>query len=659
MTIATSRAALSGPRRPPLRRPGRRPGRARPGLRALTLLACALSTVCLASLASLASAADYHAFLCAIPPGDTGEGSPAPTDDMSYSTSGTFVQAGAGGCGSGGAMRAQMIGTTTHPYGDGATATFTAPNGLTVAGFKVWRYEEDGPTQPYGAPASNLLYTGIASVEGMCAQSLGCSSRGTSSPWYAAVNEVSVNGLSGVGLIQWSAGCGGGPGGTCPASGTSYSSLYEVFSLDVLMNDPTGPSVSEMTGAILAGGTFSGAQSISFKASDPGSGVYSEWLVVDGKVVSGPTIIDTNSGACKDMGATKDGLRSFDHPQPCLPTASGLLTLETASLKDGSHTVSLYVDDAAGNQTIAKTWSFVSDNAPTVISSPAISGSATVGSTLTGTGGSFSAPPGAGSLGATSTAWLRCSDAAATHCSTIATATGSTYEPSSADVGYYIVYQNTASDNDGSTSSDSQPTIAVSEPLAKPTGSGGGSGSGGSGSSTGSTSSGSSSSSTMAGTAGSGGAGGTGGAAGAGGAGGGASTITLNLSSPLLAGSTSPWQLTLVIAPRTVRRGTTITLSGLVWTSPRPQTGKLVYLRARGVRVAWRRKGHTRRRVRVYSKWFTFLALRTGPDGRFKGHYRFRLGGHHLYQFMAVAPQEGGFLDTTGTSKVVMVTERR
>lgn len=33
---------------------------------------------------SAVQAADYHAFLCAIPPGDAGEGTAAPTDDMSY-----------------------------------------------------------------------------------------------------------------------------------------------------------------------------------------------------------------------------------------------------------------------------------------------------------------------------------------------------------------------------------------------------------------------------------------------------------------------------------------------------------------------------------------------------------------------------------------------
>jgi hypothetical protein len=276
------------------------------------------------------------------------------------------------------------------------------------------------------------------------------------------VNRVSVGNLSGVSYIQWTAACGGGPGGTCPTSGTTYSSVYEVFSLDAILSDPAPPTVSELTGAILAGGSFSGEQAISFKAADSGSGVYSQWLVVDGKTVSGPTIINTNGGACKDMVATKDGLRSFDHLQPCLPSVSGLVNLNTASLKDGSHTASLYVDDAAGNQTVAKTWSFVSNNAPLVVSAPSVSGLTQVGSVLSGSNGTFSAPSGTGTLSAITGQWLRC-NAAGEKCSAISGATASTYTLTSEDAHHTIAYQNTVSDNDGQTVADSQPTLEVTE----------------------------------------------------------------------------------------------------------------------------------------------------------------------------------------------------
>ncbi|HEY7891789.1 MAG TPA: hypothetical protein VIC05_06220, partial [Solirubrobacteraceae bacterium] len=155
----------------------------RAGVLFLTTLGCAVAL----GMPRAAQAGNYHAFLCAIPPGDTNEGAAAPTDGMSYGVNGAYMYAGASCGGGGGSMYALMDGRTTHPYSVVAADTFTAPSGLSIAAFNLWRYEEDGPTQPYGAPASNLSYSNVISVEGLCAQSLGCSTRGTSSPWYAGV----------------------------------------------------------------------------------------------------------------------------------------------------------------------------------------------------------------------------------------------------------------------------------------------------------------------------------------------------------------------------------------------------------------------------------------------------------------------------------------
>jgi hypothetical protein len=611
-----------------------------------------------------ARAGTYHAFLCAIPPGDTGEGTAAPTDDMSYAVNSSYMQAGAGCGGGGGSMYALMDGTTTHPYSARATATFTAPSGLSIAGFKMWRYEEDGRSQPYGSPETNLSYTNVISVQGLCTD--GCSSRGTDSPWYAGVNEVSVGGLSGVGYLQWAAACGGGPGGTCLESGTNYSSGYYVYSLDLLMEDSTPPAISGLAGAILAGGTVSGEQSVSYKATDSGSGVYSDWLVVDGHTVTGPSIIDTNGGACQNMGATKDGLRSFDHPQPCLPSVSGIISLNTASLKDGSHTASLYVDDAAGNQTVASTWTFTSDNAPVVTTIPNISGTTKVGSTLSATNGTYAAPSGAGSLSSTSGQWMRC-NAAGEKCSTIIGATSATYTLVAEDLRHTIVYQNAVSDTDGQTTSDSEPTLEVAEAPGTGTctgsscsqnggsgGSNGGNGSNGSGGSNGSD--------------GSDGSGtGTGGDGGTGGSGvlGSGVTVVLPPSTPsstanqgaVLLGSAAKWVISLKVSPLRVRRRTRIKLTGLVSSSPRPGTGKLVYLQARSIGSAWKGKGSHRHRVTVYGKWLTFQAFRAKSNGTFSSTYMFRLGGKHTYQFQAVAPAEGQYRNPTGTSTTITVKE--
>jgi hypothetical protein len=313
-------------------------------------VAILVGAACLFATAVPATADSYHDFLCRIPYGPEA-GRAAPTDDVTYATNGTFVFAG-DNRESGGSLYAAMDGEELHPYGAGGWDTYTAPAGLTIAGFTVWRYEADGPTQPYGAPASNLDYSpGPASVQGLCAQSLGCSSRGTQSNPLASENAVGVCGLSGVTQIQWSGSCGGGPGGECPASGAgTLSSRYDVYAADIDLVDDTPPTVSD--GPLVSGATLSGQQTISFNASDGRSGVYAGTLLVDGHVVVSE-ILDSNGGACRNLGITSDGQRSFEHAQPCAPSVSASLTLDTGLLVAGQHSLELIVEDAAGNQTIA------------------------------------------------------------------------------------------------------------------------------------------------------------------------------------------------------------------------------------------------------------------------------------------------------------------
>jgi len=168
-----------------------------------------LGVLGLLAASSPAAANSYHDFLCRIPYGPSA-GRAAPTDDVTYATAGTFVFAG-NSCSGGGALYASMSGETTQPYGTTALNTFTAPGGLTISGFTLWRYEADGPSQPYGSPASNLDYSpGPPSVQGLCTD--GCARGNPSSP-LSAENAVSVGSLGGVTQIQWSAACGGGPGG--------------------------------------------------------------------------------------------------------------------------------------------------------------------------------------------------------------------------------------------------------------------------------------------------------------------------------------------------------------------------------------------------------------------------------------------------------------
>ncbi len=427
--------------------------------------------------------------------------------------------------------------------------------------------------------------------------------------------------------LEASASCDG-EGGPCPAH--TRIALLAVSAAELTLNDEATPEVTNVQGGLLSGGALHGETEVSFTASEPsGPGIYSAWFVIDGQPQT-PVLLDTRGGSCVDHGQTSNGTRSFLTPMPCERTLSSSVALNTASLSDGEHAVTVMVDDAAGNSAVVYSGTITTDNAPTVLAEPAISGSAQVGSTLTATRARFATVEGAGSLSAISGQWLRCSDAAGTHCAAIAGATGSTYSPASSDVGYYLLYADSAGDNDGTTISDSQPTVVVTEASNGVAGFGG------------------QSNPISSGVGGSGGIGGSGGGAG--------SAVTVNVLPPAGGplGSKTPWQVTLKSSRKRVHRGITLELSGAVPTRPLPGKGKLVYVRARRVLVKHPRRGPLEH---VFGPWLAFAVTRTGESGGFTVKHKFKFSGAYLYEFEAVAPAEAGYRNSEGISRPVAVEE--
>jgi hypothetical protein len=93
--------------------------------------------------------------------------------------------------------------------------------------------------------------------------------------------------------------------------------------------------------------------------------------------------------------------------------------------------------------------------APQPVQQPSVTGTATVGQTLTGNGGTWTNSPTGYSY-----AWRRCNTSGA-DCSTVGGATARTYVLSSADVGRAMRFVATATNAAGSTSASSAPTAAV------------------------------------------------------------------------------------------------------------------------------------------------------------------------------------------------------
>jgi hypothetical protein len=321
----------------------------------LRALALAALVVCWAALhCGVASANEYHAFSCE----DPYNGQSAPADDWRYDlvTNGYGDGAGSSCSGGGGSISAWMDGAVTHGLGEGGAATFTDPAGETISAFTLWRYEAAGTSVPYATPADDIAYDpGNVSIEGLCAQSDGCASRGNPSDRLSSANEVGAGGLTGVTAIQASATCGGGPGGPYPCQESNVengnSAEVDIYAADIVLNDPTIPTVTNVSGPLVSGAILSGSPTVSFDASDSGPGVYSGTLWIDGKPAV-DQILDTNGGACQSLNVTRDGLRSFNHPQPCKSQVSATMALNTSSLAPGTHSVLLTVDDASGNSTV-------------------------------------------------------------------------------------------------------------------------------------------------------------------------------------------------------------------------------------------------------------------------------------------------------------------
>lgn len=288
--------------------------------------------------ASIASG-DYHVEVCS----DLATGAPSNSSGWTVSQSGSYD--GASGCNGGGYMWAALFAGVSHNYTDNATLTFTAPVNTTIASFSLWRWDQAAPSQPYGSPINTINVAG-QNIDA-CSQADGCSEEGsTTSP---TASLISATGLSAA-QITLIAACGGGPGGVCPSS--SEQDEIRVYGGDIELSQSTAPVAGTVAGSLIAAGTHSGTQTVSFSASDDGSGVYSASLIIDGQNVESE-IVDPDGGHCVPTRENPDGTLVFNYAVPCPATAAGYFSYNTAQLANGPHDVRIVIADAAGNTTTA------------------------------------------------------------------------------------------------------------------------------------------------------------------------------------------------------------------------------------------------------------------------------------------------------------------
>ena len=235
-----------------------------------------------------------------------------------------------------------------------------------------------------------------------------------------------------------------------------YGNEYQIRGGTVYLTDPTNPAVATPTGAGWHTTPPDGANTISYEATDTGSGIREVRLYVDG------LLVETDTSTC-----TADAL------VPCPLKTSGTMTYDTTRLSEGEHTISLVALDMSGNVPPQSERSLTTTVRRTPASSPTAPPS-TSGGTGTSGGAPTTGTPVQGNAGTWTGSdlsfayqWMRC-DQNGQNCVPIAGANGPSYTPTSADLGHTLVFCVTASNSGGSAQRCSAPTAAVVAPTQSP-----------------------------------------------------------------------------------------------------------------------------------------------------------------------------------------------
>jgi hypothetical protein len=229
--------------------------------------------------------------------------------------------------------------TASEPPGpsgnlEGFNLTFTAPPPAQIVGYRLWRRVTLQPNWNY-----TLYRTAPTGREEDVVErcwTIGNSCFGVGDENFALAPDVTDRALS-IPALVLHVDCQG----SCAGGGPSN---VRVGRLQVDLSDRIDPTLAGVpSGDLFDPATpLTGVRSVSFSASDQGSGVYTARVEVDGRAITSGTV-DDNGGRC---------VKPFKDLVPCKATASGTLAVDTATLPDGPHSIRLVVTDATGTNTV-------------------------------------------------------------------------------------------------------------------------------------------------------------------------------------------------------------------------------------------------------------------------------------------------------------------
>jgi hypothetical protein len=223
---------------------------------------------------------------------------------------------------------------TNARYGGGGTWTFTPPPGTSIGAYAItWSGDVTGGGE------STITRPG------------------RQDPDYPARHGASFNqetvtetGLD-VGSVTTLVACSFAlpPGANCPGEPVAN---YTITRAVMTLNDLSAPQATEYSGDLLAAATLKGPANVSIAAKDAGGGLYRVVVTADGKDAAAAVIPDS-SGRCVNVDPAD--VYAFKWPQPCPLDVRTTVTVDTASLPEGTHSIGVVLEDAAGNRTTLAT----------------------------------------------------------------------------------------------------------------------------------------------------------------------------------------------------------------------------------------------------------------------------------------------------------------
>jgi hypothetical protein len=254
-------------------------------------------------------------------------------------------------CRAGGSLSAYLDSTATLDQGTRLGWEFDAPPDTDIAGYTLFRssavvgggYQNRVSFIYHDAPVydgASMRYTQVLCMQYVMA----CAGWGDSRYPMAPTNRYERAGLQIRRLILTSE-CyvtDRSVPQVCPPVAAPNQAYVSVHSSRVSVQDSTPPAfVSAPSGALFDSAPIEGSRVVTFAAEDRGGGLATASVIVDGRIV-GEQPADPNAADCH---------QPYLAPVPCPLTAIGSIELDTTSIANGPHQLSLALTDAGGNRT--------------------------------------------------------------------------------------------------------------------------------------------------------------------------------------------------------------------------------------------------------------------------------------------------------------------